>query len=141
MSGERKCRLSVIFAYMPRKASPSAQAPLSVVVAWTEDARVIAPGQKAWRHDLGGLPKFVDVKEPRAAMWMNKGTRSDVEKAKAWVMKEHPTSGNAFAYPTSEKDPLGRARRDILSSRQHASRPSSAQLDREIAEVVPGWIK
>ena len=33
-----------------------AAAPVTIVVAWTEDTQELAPGQKSWRHDLGERP-------------------------------------------------------------------------------------
>ncbi|MES2156074.1 MAG: hypothetical protein V4510_13150 [bacterium] len=87
---------------------------VTVVAAWTEDVQEIAPGQKPWRHDLGERPKLVDAKKPHAAMWVNQGTRADVAKALAFVRKDYPATGRVFVYPTTEGDPLGRARRDVL---------------------------
>jgi hypothetical protein len=95
---------------------------ITIVTAWTEDTQEIAPGQKPWRHDLGERPRFVDTKKAHAAMWLNQGTRSDLDKANAWVTREYPDSGHAFAYPTTESDPLGRARREILSRQRAGSR-------------------
>ncbi len=88
--------------------------PITIVVAWTEDTQEIAPGQKTWRHDLGERPKFVDVKKAHAAMWLNEGTATDAAGARKYVKKDHPDSGRVFVYPTTEKDPLGWARREVL---------------------------
>ncbi len=88
---------------------------MTIVVAWTTDAVEIDPKQKAWRHDLGARPKMSDVKEARAAIWLNKGTQADLVKATTWVTKGYPGSGRVFVYPTTEKDPLGRARKEIIA--------------------------
>lgn len=98
------------------KAVARAVGPITVVVAWMEDTQEIAPGQKTWRHDLGERPKLIDVKKPHAAMWVNEGTPVDADKAYVYVKKEHPDSGRVLIYPMTEKDPLGRARRDVLSA-------------------------
>lgn len=87
----------------------------TIVVAWTEDAREIAPGQRPWRHDLGERPKLVDVKKVHAAMWLNRGGVADVDRARAYVRQTQRDTGRVFVYPLEEKDPLGRARRDVLA--------------------------
>jgi hypothetical protein len=93
-------------------------AEVAVVVVWIKDTQEIAPGQRPWRHDLGERPKFVDAKRAHAAMWVNRGTRADLDKARAWATREHPGSGRAYAYPVAERDPLGRARRDAIAGRR-----------------------
>jgi hypothetical protein len=90
-------------------------ATVSVVVAWTEDTRELAPGQKAWRADLGDRPVWIDVRKAHAAMWVGEGTSADVEAAQAWVDRTHYGFGRVYVYPTSETDPLNRARREILA--------------------------
>lgn len=99
------------------KAGVGRTKPVTIVVAWTEDTQELAPGQKAWRHDLGERPKLVDVKKPHAAVWANRGTPTDVTKACEYSRKTNPGTGLVMVYPTTEKDPLGRARKDILEGR------------------------
>jgi len=99
------------------RTSLSAEKPVTIVVAWTEDEQDLAPGQRPWRHDLGERPKLVDVKKPYAAMWRNSGTAVDVTKAQEYSRKENPKTGRVMVYPTTEKDPLGRARKDVLAGR------------------------
>ncbi len=80
---------------------------LKIVIAWlVDEVEVVSSG----RRDIGERPTFRDVKVPRAAMWTNKGTEQDVEKARVYAAKE---GYQVFVYPTSERDPLGRARREI----------------------------
>jgi hypothetical protein len=95
----------------------STEKPVTIVVAWTEDEQELAPGQRSWRHDLGERPKLVDVKKPYAAMWRNRGTETDIAKAHEYSRKENPKTGRVMVYPTTEKDPLGRARKDVLAGR------------------------
>ena len=96
------------------RASLSEEKPVTIVVAWTEDTQELAPDQKSWRHDLGERPKLVDVKKPYAAMWRNAGTEVDVGKAREYARKNNPVTGRVMVYPVTEKDPLGRARKDVL---------------------------
>ncbi len=99
------------------KAGVSRTKPVTIVVAWTEDTQELAPGQKAWRHDLGERPKLVDVKKPHATVWTNRGTPADLTKAYEYSRKTNPETGRVMVYPTTEKDPLGRARKDVLEGR------------------------
>lgn len=105
---------------------------MTIVIAWTEDEQEIAPGQKPWRHDLGERPKLVDVKKPRAVVWVNDGSDADAAKAREYVKKAHPGTGQVFLYPTTEKDPLGKARRDVVTTwstavgRKHKHKPGVA---------------
>jgi|HubBroStandDraft_2_1064218.scaffolds.fasta_scaffold244596_2 hypothetical protein len=105
---------------------------MTIVIAWTEEEQEIAPGQKPWRHDLGERPKLVDVKKPRAVVWLNDGSDADAVKAREYVKKEHPVVGRVFLYPTTERDPLGKARREIMETwstapgRKHKHKPGVA---------------
>jgi hypothetical protein len=94
--------------------SKSDDSTITVVAAWTDDTQEIAPGQKMWRHDMGERPKFVDVKKPHSVIWANNGVEADITRAQAWVSKSYPDTGRVFVYPVTEKDPLGRARHEIL---------------------------
>jgi len=84
-----------------------------VVIAWTETV---------WRYegrpfaaDLGALPGMVEVTEGRACVWLRDGTEVDVEEARAYLDKTHP-DGWVICYPRTEKEPLIRARAEILAS-------------------------
>jgi hypothetical protein len=84
---------------------------VTIVAAWVvTDFEVVSQG----RRDLGERPKLREVKVPKAVMWANKGTSEDVEKAKAWARKETDHEVAVLVYPTSEPDPMGRAKRDVL---------------------------
>jgi hypothetical protein len=95
-----------------------------VVLAWTrETAELVDP--HLTRIDLGEWHKTRPVREGLAVMWARHGTEADVEKAKAHAAKEQSaadhdplyatgTGYRVFVYPLSEKDPLGRARREVL---------------------------
>jgi hypothetical protein len=62
------------------------------------------------RTDLGERPVMRDIKTAQALMWLNRGTAEDIEKAKRYA----PTEGyTVLVYETTERDPLGRAKRDI----------------------------
>lgn len=65
----------------------------------------------SWRHDLGEHPKFIEVTRAKTAIWLNDGTEADVEKAKAYAASE---DAYVFTYPTSEPDPLKRAKVDCI---------------------------
>ena len=81
---------------------------VQIVLARTEeDYEVVRPGQS----DIGIPAKTRVVLVPKALMWLRKGTSADVAKAEAHAKSE---GWRVFTYPTSEKDPLGRAKKDVL---------------------------
>lgn len=92
----------------------------TIVIAWVVEETV--HDGRPYAHDLGQRPGTRVERVARAAIWLNKGTEADVVKARAYC--ENPTSRSstdpesaryAFIYPPTEKDPLGRARRDVLA--------------------------
>lgn len=69
---------------------------------------------KQRRSDLGERPEMKEVKIPKAAVWLKRGTKADIEKAKAYAEKETDYKIAVLMYPTSERDPIGKAKRDVL---------------------------
>ncbi len=74
-----------------------------------------------YARDLGHRPQMRIERVAVACMWLNVGTEKDVEKARAYcasassrVTTDPDATRHAFVYPTTEKDPLGRAKRDVL---------------------------
>ena len=103
-----------------KKASLTPSGVQTIVTAWSEEREVY--DGKPFAKDLGVAPKMRKIVVPHAAMWMNRGGPSDVEKAKKYAEKE---GHRVFLYPTSEKDPLGRARKDVLvTTKVKAETPS-----------------
>lgn len=90
---------------------------IQIVLAWkTIEQRLVRPG----RTDLGERSEWTDVETPHAAVWLRRGDASDVEKATVHAATEkYAAIGlvgkvHVFTYPTSEEDPLGRARREVM---------------------------
>jgi hypothetical protein len=77
-----------------------------VLARLVEDQRIKKLGQV----DIGRPHIWESFLHPEAVMWLNKGTAADVEKAKAYASRDGYT---VFIYPVTEKDPLGRAKREI----------------------------
>lgn len=75
-----------------------------------EDWRVV----RARRTDLGERPVMEQVDKPVTIMWLNDGDAADVEKAKAYAETEGYT---VFTYK-GERDPLARAKRDVLHQKR-----------------------
>lgn len=81
---------------------------VQIVLARTEeDYEVVRPGQS----DIGIPAKTRVVLVPKALIWLRKGTAADVAKAEAHARSE---GWRVFTYPTGERDPLGRAKKDVL---------------------------
>lgn len=101
--------------------------PQTVVVAWADTDAVIV---KQGRVDIGERHTFKDVVIGKACIWKNVGEQSDVAKAFEYAAKENADETYedgryvtraetirrmyVFTYPTTEKDPLARARRDVV---------------------------
>lgn len=83
---------------------------MTIVLARTEVGfEVVRPGAA----DLGIRPTLKEIAVPRACVWLNRGTAADLAKATAYA----PTEGyRVFTYPTSERDPLGRAMQDVMNA-------------------------
>ena len=81
---------------------------MQIVLAWVdEDFVLVEEGQP----DIGRPHKFRSVPKPLAAMWLNNGTPADIVKAQKYA----ETDGRTVFVYEGEKDPLGRARREILA--------------------------
>lgn len=95
-----------------RKLGAKAE-PRAIVIAWiTTETEWDG---KPYARDLGARPGMVEIRAPHAAMWLGRGFEADVEKARAHVEREYGAAGMVLTYPTSEHDPLGRARAVILA--------------------------
>jgi hypothetical protein len=94
-----------------------------VVVAWRSDSSE-AVDPHLTRVDLGERHKLRPIIEGKAVMWARHGNAHDISKAEAYAHSETVKAENdpwrtgydyrVFVYPTTEKDPLGRARREIV---------------------------
>lgn len=67
--------------------------------------KFIRPDGVNWREDYKLTP------EPKALIWLNEGNESDLEKAKKFAKEENYS---VFTFPTTEKDPLGLAKKQIM---------------------------
>lgn len=88
-----------------------AEAKMEIVLAWVvEDFEVV----RERRRDLGERPELKTIYVPRTVMWLNSGTEADVKKATDYATKEKDHKVLVFTYPKSERDPLGRAKKDVM---------------------------
>lgn len=65
----------------------------------------------SYRHDLGEAPKLSQIARARALVWLRSGDDYDLEKAKVFATRE---GYQVRVYPTTERDPLGRAKTEAL---------------------------
>jgi hypothetical protein len=82
---------------------------MQIVIAWTEEEQTLV---KAGRSDLGERHTFRTIQSPRVAMWVNDGTKLDLELAGRYASAN---GHRVFCYDAKERNPLARARRDILA--------------------------
>lgn len=89
----------------------------TIVIAWT--IREMAWDGKPYAKDLSKRPGLVAVTIPKAAVWVNRGTTKDLDKATAFAASENrqrdegETPRVVFVYK-NERKPLDRARREIV---------------------------
>ncbi len=88
---------------------------VTIVVAWTVEEHVY--DGKPYAADMGQRPGMRVERQGRAAVWLRQGTKADVRKAKEYAAKESGAERtmHVFVYPTTEQEPLERARRDVLA--------------------------
>ena len=100
-----------------------------IAIAWPEETSELAQAPGSWRWDLGQLPKMRNVVIAKALVWTNKGDADDLAKAEAFARRPDSAGGHdgsrVFVYPTSERDPIGRAKADLLESLKPAPAPAA----------------
>jgi hypothetical protein len=69
------------------------------------------------RTDLGERPVTRAVKRAEALVWLLRGNPDDAEKARAFADRE---GWRVILYPTSEHDPLARAKAELQHNEQEA---------------------
>ena len=80
-----------------------------IVLAWAV-REVVAVEER--RRDLGERPTLTIGSVPRAAMWKNRGTQTDVEKAEAYARSEPGKC--VYVYPSTVRDPLAAAKMAVM---------------------------
>jgi len=103
---------------------------LTIVVAWSDEGSEL---EREGRIDIGEHHKWRPIIVGKAAVWLRRGKFDDFLKAQAHAEKEETRAANepawargnvpriwrVFTYPTSEKDPLGKARKEIVKLAEH----------------------
>lgn len=107
----------------------------TIVIAWT--VRTSVHDGRPYAADLGQRPGMRTVWEPRACTWTLSGGTGELLKAGTFCARENRSMDSAsetprtvFSYPTSTRDPLGAARRDVMIKRMH--RELHAAYDRGV---------
>lgn len=77
-------------------------------------ARVVAV-EEPYR-DKSGTVKTREVRQAEAVVWLTEGTADDIVNARNYRLEQH---WQVFAYPTTEPDPLGRARKEVMGPCKH----------------------
>lgn len=86
---------------------------ITVVLAWLVPDFIVV---KEGRRDLGERPTIKETVKAASVIWINKGTEVEIESAKRHIERTAKDYDQItfFVYPTSERDPLGRAKADLL---------------------------
>lgn len=89
--------------------------PMIIVLAWLDEIQVF--NGRPYAADLGARPGMRMQLQAKAVTWLLAGTEADVEKARAHIKQQEPSTGRVYVYETSEQEPLKRAREDVLCGR------------------------
>jgi hypothetical protein len=97
---------------LPAGKRPTGKAPerFTIVIAWVVVEFEVVNARRA---DLGESPILKQTLGSKAIMWLNRGTEKDLEKAKIYAKSQKGQRMGIFTYHTTEKDPLGRAKKEI----------------------------
>ena len=88
----------------------------SIVLARVETEDVLVDDAGA---DIGRSRRFAKKPKPEAAVWLNKGTTDDINKAVTYAQRTGD-GWEVYVYPNPERDPLGRAKADALKAHANA---------------------
>ena len=91
----------------------------TIVIVWTDLSGMQPTGRYVWR-DANEFPEFAPCRVAKACVWLCNGSEYDVNKAHGYVenmRKDYPDI-TVKVYPTSERDPLGRAKAEMLASKE-----------------------
>jgi hypothetical protein len=86
----------------------------TIVLAWAEDTFV--HDGMPYQADLGHAPRMVPCRKTSAAVWLNAGGAADLAKANAYAAADKDKQVYVYTFPCAEKDPLGRARKQVLAN-------------------------
>lgn len=89
----------------PRRRNPDTLR--TIVLAWIDPDGGVEEYQDGWRVAYRRVPLAKTV------IWANEGTTEDEGKARAYAKKE---GNEVLIFPTTEKDPHGRAKRETLAA-------------------------
>jgi hypothetical protein len=90
---------------------------VQVVVAWTDMTGMRPTGRLVKFDGYNTKPEFEPCEEPKAVMWVRKATADDIGRAHRHIARELADMPRAsvYTFPTTERDPLGRAKQLILA--------------------------
>ena len=89
---------------------------MMVVLAYTDMTGLRQTGRMVQR-DLNWFPEMETVEEPKACVWLRRGTQADLAKASAHMDRDHADKIRraVYALPVNHRDPLGEAKRRIMT--------------------------
>jgi len=87
----------------------------TIVVAWAEQSALVPTGRMIRRDGVNYFPEFKTGWEGKAAIWVRRGTKADLEKATRYA---NANGCRVFVFPIEERDPLGKARKAVMAAVQ-----------------------
>lgn len=82
----------------------------TIVLARVEQTKLVETGRSV-RRDGNYFPELALTGEAKACVWLNRGNDEDLAKARQFAATEGYT---VFTFPTSERDPLTKAKALIM---------------------------
>ena len=86
-----------------------------ITIAWPDEESVLEDPTRHVAVDFGERHKFKSVQIAKSLCWALKGDEIELAKAHKYAASLEPP-GTVFTYPPATKDPLAKARQDLLDS-------------------------
>ncbi len=85
-----------------------------IVIAWMTMDGLELTGKQVRYDGYNTRAEFRPAPLAKANVWLNDGTDADLQKAEAYLAREAPGASIVLTFPSTEEEPLKRARSEIV---------------------------